>query len=144
MRTCLYDQSLLQRNRGSLLLFTNTVVRQHQRKEKRSQNQNGYGAKHCPHVAQSTTNIRNHLRVAHEIVVPTAISAVRTIAAETVESLYTKLLLQLGDKDSLDQEILRRTVSQSVVSHTLLDLVVVRRLPFSCVEWPEFHALFKR
>ena len=99
--------------------------------------------KHCPHVAQSTTNIRNHLRVAHEIVVPTAISAVRTIAAETVESLYTKLLLQLGDKDSLDQEILRRTVSQSVVSHTLLDLVVVRRLPFSCVGWPEFHAFIQ-
>jgi hypothetical protein len=26
---------------------------------------------------------------------------------------------------------------------TLLDLIIVRRLPFSCVEWPEFHAFIR-
>ena len=98
--------------------------------------------KHCSYAAQSTTNIKNHLLSAHNINVLLAASN-RTRATETVDALYDKLLLQLGDKDNVDQEILRRTVSQPVVDSTLLDLVVVRRLPFSCVEWPEFHSFVR-
>ena len=100
--------------------------------------------KHCPkYPAQSTTNMRQHLESVHGITVSKAPgSGIRTTATETVEALYTKLLLRLGDsKDDLDQEILRRTVNQQVVNQTLLDLIIVRRLPFSCVEWPEWHAL---
>ena len=68
-------------------------------------------------------------------------SAIQTTATETVEELYNKLLLQLGNSEhSIDQEIYRRTVNQQVVDETLLDLIIVRRLPFSCVEWPEWHA----
>ncbi|KAF2810922.1 uncharacterized protein BDZ99DRAFT_415174, partial [Mytilinidion resinicola] len=26
---------------------------------------------------------------------------------------------------------------------TLLDLIIIRRLPFSCVEWPEWHAFIQ-
>lgn len=100
--------------------------------------------KHCPkYPAQSTTNMRQHLESVHGITVNKAPdSGIRTTATETVAALYTKLLLRLGDsKDDLDQEILRRTVNQQVVNQTLLDLIIVRRLPFSCVEWPEWHAL---
>ena len=98
--------------------------------------------KHCQYVGQSTTNMRNHLQSKHEILVPQNKSS-RTIATETVEALYDKLLRKLGDQDNVDKEILRRTISQPVVNSTLLDLVVVRRLPFSCVEWPEFHSFVR-
>ena len=95
--------------------------------------------KHCSYAAQSTTNIKNHLLSVHDINILLAASN-RTRATETVDALYDKLLLQLRDKDNVDQEILRRTVSQPVVDSTLLNLVIVRQLPFSCVEWPEFHS----
>jgi hypothetical protein len=102
--------------------------------------------KHCPkYSAQNTSNMRQHLDSVHGITVSKAPdSGIRTTAIETIEALYTKLLLRLGDsKDDLDQEILRRTVNQQVVNQTLLDLIIVRRLPFSCVEWPEWHAFVR-
>jgi hypothetical protein len=98
--------------------------------------------KHCPkYHAQNTSNMRQHLENVHGITIGKAPdSGIRTTATETVEALYAKLLLRLGDsKDNLDQEILRRTVNQQVVDQALLDLIIVRRLPFSCVEWPEWH-----
>jgi hypothetical protein len=100
--------------------------------------------KHCPNYsAQNTTNMRQHLARIHGIsIAKISDSGIRTTATETVEALYTKLLLQLGNsKDDLDKEILRRTVNQQVIDQTLLDLIIVRRLPFSCVEWPEWHAI---
>jgi hypothetical protein len=85
--------------------------------------------------------MRNHLIRVHEIDVSLSTPAVRATATDSIEALYTKLLIQLGSsKDNLDQEILRRTVNQEVVNQTLLDLLIVRRIPFSCVEWPEWHA----
>lgn len=61
-----------------------------------------------------------------------------------MDALYAKLLLRLGEsKSGLDQEILRRTVDQQIVDQTLLDLVIVRRLPFAYVEWPEWHAFIR-
>jgi hypothetical protein len=102
--------------------------------------------KYCPsHSSQNTTNMRQHLGSVHGIVASKAPeSSIRMTATETVEELYTKLLLRLGDsKDNLDQEILRRTVNQQVIDQTLLDLIIIRRLPFSCVEWPEWHAFVK-
>ena len=102
--------------------------------------------KHCPkYHAQNTSNMRQHLESVHGIIIDKAPdSGIRTTATETIEALYTKLLLRLGNsKDDLDQEILRRTVNQQVVDQTLLDLIIVRRLPFSCVEWPEWHAFIQ-
>ena len=102
--------------------------------------------KHCPkYAAQNTTNMRRHLETVHGIIVnKVPDSGIRTTASETIEALYPELLLRLGNsKDNLDQEILRRTVNQQVVDQTLLDLIIVRRLPFSCMEWPEWHAFIQ-
>jgi hypothetical protein len=99
--------------------------------------------KYCPkYSAQNTSNMKRHLESVHGITVnTTSESSIRATASQDVELLYTQLLRRLGDnKDDLDQEILRRTVNQQVVNQTLLDLIIVRRLPFSCVEWPEWHA----
>ena len=60
--------------------------------------------------------MRNHLLTAYKINVTKLIPAICTILADTVEALYTKLLLQLSvSKNNLDQEILRRIVNQQVV-----------------------------
>ena len=102
--------------------------------------------KYCPkYPAQNTSNMRQHLENVHGITISRMPdSIIRTTATETVEALYAQLLLRLGgSKDDLDKEILRRTVNQQVVNQTLLDLIIVRRLPFSCVEWPEWHAFIQ-
>src|SRR5450432_3835066 len=67
--------------------------------------------------AQSTTNMRQHLDSVHGITVSKVPnSSICTTATETIEALYTKLLLWLSNsKDDLDQEILRRTVNQQIV-----------------------------
>jgi hypothetical protein len=55
--------------------------------------------KHCTnssYSAQSTTNMRNHLIRVHEIDVSLSTPTVRTIATESINALYAKLLLSLG------------------------------------------------
>ena len=51
--------------------------------------------KYCSsYPAQSTTNIRQHLESIHEITISKAPdSSIRITATETIEALYTKLLL---------------------------------------------------
>ena len=34
-------------------------------------------------------------------------------------------------------------VKKEIIQQTLVNLITVRRLPFSCVKWPEFHAFIK-
>jgi hypothetical protein len=34
-------------------------------------------------------------------------------------------------------------VYRNTIKQALLDLIIVQRLPFSCVEWPKFHAFVK-
>ena len=82
--------------------------------------------------------MKTHLKNKHQINVDLATSVIRTTADDTIETLYNKLLLQLGhSKDKLDHEIFRRSVNQQIINQTLLDLVIIRRLSFSYVEWPE-------
>jgi hypothetical protein len=57
---------------------------------------------------------------------------------ETVTALYSKLLAESAASE-LNQEVLKRTIITKVVDQTLLDLIIVRRLPLSIVEWPEFR-----
>ena len=56
--------------------------------------------------------------------------------------MYKKRLVK-GEIQGLEGEVLRRTVEKGAIKQTLLDLIIVRRLPFSCVEWPEFHVFVK-
>jgi hypothetical protein len=66
----------------------------------------------------------------------------RNRAKDSVQQLYESLLEEGGIK-GLEGEVLRRTVEKDLIKQTLINLIIVRRLPFSCVEWPEFHALIK-
>jgi hypothetical protein len=93
----------------------------------------------------STAGLQRHLRK-HDIEWSTEENDLRTTARDqgekSVQDLYENLLAK-GEVQGLEGEILKRTVQQNTAKQALLDLIIVRRLPFSCVEWPEFHAFVK-
>ncbi|EED13962.1 conserved hypothetical protein [Talaromyces stipitatus ATCC 10500] len=65
------------------------------------------------------------------------------IYGETMGFNGARKRMVLAEVQGLEGEVLRRTVQQDAVKRTLLNLIIMRRLPFSCVEWPEFHAFVK-
>jgi hypothetical protein len=69
-------------------------------------------------------------------------ASARDEGEKSIQDLYERLLAK-GEIQGLEGEILKRTVQQDVIKQALLDLIIVRRLPFSCVEWPELHAFVK-
>ena len=119
-------------------------------KEEKKRTKKTYFCKYCPpqdpkgHHA-STVGLQGHLRK-HDIEWSTEENNRRTTARDlgekSIQDLYEKLLAK-GEVQGLEGEVLKRTVEQNTVKQALLDLIIVRRLPFSCVEWPEFHALIR-
>jgi hypothetical protein len=119
-------------------------------KEEKNHTKKTYFCKYCPpqdpkgHHA-STTGLQRHLRK-HDIEWSTKENnhhtTVRSQGEKSTQDLYEKLLAK-GEVQGLEGEVLKRTVQQNTVKQALLDLIIVRRLPFSCVEWPEFHAFIK-
>ena len=93
----------------------------------------------------SIIGLQRHLRK-HDIEWSTEENNRRTTGRDqgekSIQDLYEKLLAK-GEVQGLEGEVLKRTVEQNTVKQALLDLIIVRRLPFSCVEWPEFHALIR-
>ena len=59
-----------------------------------------------------------------------------------MQALYEKLLTK-GEVQGLEGKVLRHTVKKGAIKQTLLDLIIVQRLPFSCVKWLEFYAFVK-
>ena len=94
----------------------------------------------------STTGLRGHLKRIHGTIWSweenESRTTVRDEGEKSIQALY-KLLLSKGEVQGLEGEVLRRTIQKDAIKQTLLDLIIVRRLPFSCVEWPEFHAFIK-
>ena len=94
----------------------------------------------------STTGLRGHLKRIHDTTWSweenESRTTVRDEGEESIQALYKKLLAR-GEVQGLKGEVLRHTVEKGAIKQTLLDLIIVRRLPFSCIEWPEFHAFIK-
>jgi hypothetical protein len=95
---------------------------------------------------KSTDGLRLHLKSHHQVVWNRSENQPRTtakdVANQKVAQLYQDILAK-GDAKGLEGEVLRRTTDRDVIQRTLTDLILVRRLPFSCVEWPELHAFVK-
>ena len=120
-------------------------------KEEKERTKKTYFYKYCPpqdpkghHAA--TIGLQRHLRKQHDIEWSIEENNHRTTARDqgekSIQDLYKKLLAK-GEVQGLEGEVLKRTVEQNTVKQALLDLIIVRRLPFSCMEWPEFHAFIK-
>jgi hypothetical protein len=120
-------------------------------KEEKIRTRKQYFCKYCPPQDEkgyhtSTQGLQGHLRRCHDVQWSPEENNIRTTARDlgenSLQELYEKLPAK-GEVQGLEGEILKRTIQQNTVKQALLDLVVVRRLPFSLVEWPEFHAFIK-
>lgn len=120
-------------------------------KEEKTRTKKHYFCKYCPPQDPKghhtlTQGLQRHLRKQHAIQWSPQENSISTTARDlgdnSVQGLYEKLLAR-GEVQGLEGEVLKRTVQQNAVKQTLLDLIIIRRLPFSCVEWPEFHAFVK-
>ena len=147
------DAGLVTTSRTTQTLRLTSSIHKHCRiatKEEKERTKKAYFYKYCPpqdpkgHYA-STVGLQGHLRK-HDIEQSIKENNRRTTARDqgekSIQDLYEKLLAK-GEVQGLEGEVLKRTVEQNTVKQALLDLIIVRRLPFSCVEQPEFHALIR-
>ena len=119
--------------------------------EDKNRTKKKYFCKYCPPedpqgYYTSTDGLRRHLLTKHEVIWTRTENESRTTPRDagdsSVQTLYEKLL-EKGEAQGLEGEVLRHTAEKGAIKQTLIDLIIVRRLPFSCVEWPEFHAFIK-
>ena len=148
------DVGSISTSRTTPILRLSSSIHKHCRtttKEEKIRTKKHYFCKYClPQDLKghhtSTQGLQRHLRKQHEIQWSPDENSIRTTAKDlgenSIQELYEKLLAR-GEVQGLEGEVLKRTVQQNAVKQTLLDLIIVRRLPFSCVEWPEFHAFIK-
>lgn len=98
---------------------------------------------HCtdsPYGTSVTTNMRNHLKSKHQISIQSAPSALQQTVLHQLQQLYIKAQ-SLGQTQNIDTKVFQRILNQDVIDEALVALIVTRNIPFSLVEWPEFHAL---
>jgi hypothetical protein len=91
------------------------------------------------HSSKSTTNLRKHLFRDHDIKLEPSIPNIKATALKQLQDLWSQATAndEAGEFDSL---ILKSIINKEVLNQALINLIVVRNLPFRIVEWPEFHA----
>jgi len=97
-----------------------------------------YYCRYCPTTSSTTSGLRYHLQAKHQV---KSVSSGQTRVQqeqESIAALYSKLLSK-NAAEQLDQEVLSRVIDRQLVERTLLDLIVIRKLPLRLVEWPEFR-----
>jgi hAT family C-terminal dimerisation region len=104
-----------------------------------SQNRKLYYCSLCSYNASSTTNIRYHLQSKHTIESDRSIPRTKATAANQLRELWRQASTD-NQSTELDSLILKSVLNKDIIDQALVNLVVVRNLPFRVVEWPEFHA----
>jgi hypothetical protein len=102
-----------------------------------SQNRKLYYCSHCSYSGTSTTNIRYHLHSKHEIQSNKLISRTKAAAADQLQELWKQASTDQSMK--FNSLVLKSVLNKDVIIQALINLIVVRNLPFRAVEWPEFH-----
>ena len=104
-----------------------------------SQNRKLYYCSLCSYNASSTTNIRYHLQSKHEIEPNRSIPRTKATAANQLRELWKQASID-NQSTEFNSLILKSVLNRDVLDQALVNLVVVRSLPFRVIEWPEFHA----
>lgn len=94
----------------------------------------------CSYGTSATTNLRNHLKSKHQIVLVVSDSSTKVAACEKLKQLYNEASAQ-NDTTEFDSQVLKKILNKDVIKQALLNLIVIRNLPFRAVEWPELHIL---
>jgi hypothetical protein len=110
----------------------------HDEPERDSQKRKLYYCSLCSYAGSSTTNMRYHLQSKHEILSDKSIPHTKATAALQLQQLWkqTSTDNQSAEFNSL---VLKSVLHKEVLNQALINLIVVRNLPFRAVEWPEFH-----
>ena len=74
----------------------------------------------------------------HKIQIDIAPSQIQVAALQQLKQLYLKAESS-GQTSEIDTQVFRKQLDQDIINEALISLIVVRNLPFSAVEWPEFH-----
>jgi hypothetical protein len=102
-----------------------------------AQNRKIYYCKYCPFHGISTTNVRKHLLSKHQINCNSQKSKASLVSERDLAIMYEQV--QDNVRKAFDSEILKKSIDTTVIRQCLIDLVTVRSLPLSVVEWSEFH-----
>jgi hypothetical protein len=111
---------------------------------KKKDNYTLYYCKLCtdkPYSGSSTTNIRQHLLSAHEIKVRLRENQTKAEAHERLAQLYAEAIESEIDTEEVESAVLKKVLNKDVLRQALVNLIVVRNLPFNAVHWPELHVL---
>jgi len=82
--------------------------------------------------------MRMHIKRKHQIDIELGPSRVQIAALQQLKELYHQAESS-GQTSEIDTQVFRKQLDQDVINEALVSLIVVRNLPFSTVEWPEFH-----
>jgi hypothetical protein len=85
-----------------------------------------------------TTNLWNHLKSNHSIIVVRTLGQVQAAIINQLEQLYLRAESSSQTND-IDIKVFQKHLNQDVINEALVSLIVVRNLPFRIVCWPEFH-----
>jgi hypothetical protein len=83
----------------------------------------------CNYSSDVVSNFRKHLKNSHHITISPKSSEIHQIA-QSIQDLSIRSCTSI-------------TLDQKLFDIHLTRLIVTRNLPFSCTEWPEFHALLR-
>jgi|tagenome__1003787_1003787.scaffolds.fasta_scaffold20916204_2 hypothetical protein len=103
------------------------------------------GHKYCNYCTKepiygstNSSNMRKHIERIHKIQVELTPSPIQTTTLQQLKQLYLKAESS-GQTSEIDTQVFRKQLDQDIINEALISLIVVRNLPFTAVEWPEFH-----
>jgi hypothetical protein len=82
--------------------------------------------------------MRKHIERNHKIQVELTPSRIQTTTLQQLKQLYLKAESS-SQTSKVDTQVFRKQLDQDVINEALISLIVVQNLPFTAVEWPEFH-----
>ena len=82
--------------------------------------------------------MRKHLEKTHNIQIELPPGKIQTATLKQLKQLYFRAESS-GQTNEIDTQVFRNQLNQETINEALISLIVVRNLPFSVVEWPEFH-----
>ena len=92
----------------------------------------------CEYSTSVTTNLRRHLQKNHEIDVLARENRTKKEAESRLKEYWNQAIKD--ETDEMKSYVLNSILNQQVLKQTLVELIVVRNLPFTVIQWPEFHA----
>ena len=93
-----------------------------------------------PYGSSVPTNMKQHLFRKHQIVIEKTTSKIQASVVHQLEQLHLQAKAD-GQVDDFDAQVLKSQLNIAVILEALITLIVIQNLPFSIVEWPEFHTL---